>query len=100
MPDFDIDFEDVQRQKVIDYVEEKYGSEQVSSIGTYMQMATKAAFKDAARTLGLAFDKSNQFSAMIPDGMSISDSLQSSDASDEFKAMYENDGIIQKAVML
>jgi len=51
MPDFDIDFEDVQRGKVIEYVENKYGSEQVSSIGTYMQMATKAAFKDAARTL-------------------------------------------------
>ncbi|PJA48816.1 MAG: hypothetical protein CO170_01560 [candidate division SR1 bacterium CG_4_9_14_3_um_filter_40_9] len=100
MPDFDIDFEDVQRGKVIEYVEKKYGSEQVSSIGTYMQMATKAAFKDAARTLGLAFDKSNQFSGLIPDGMSISDALQSQDASDEFKSMYENDGIIQKAVML
>lgn len=100
MPDFDIDFEDVQRQKVIDYVEKKYGSEQVSSIGTYMQLATKAAFKDAARTLGLAFDKSNQFSTLIPDGMRISEALESNDASDEFKSMYENDTIIQKAVML
>jgi DNA polymerase-3 subunit alpha len=100
MPDFDIDFEDVQRGKVIEYVENKYGSEQVSSIGTYMQLATKAAFKDAARTLGLAFDKSNQFSGMIPDGMSISDALRSNDATDEFKTMYENDSIIQKAVTL
>jgi len=39
----------------------------------------------------LAFDKSNQFSGLIPDGMSISDALQSQDASDEFKSMYEND---------
>ncbi|MBU1758221.1 hypothetical protein KKG31_03545 [Patescibacteria group bacterium] len=63
-------------------------------------MATKAAFKDAARTLGLAFDKSNQFSSMMPDGMSISDALKSDDSSEEFKTMYEDDGTIQKAVRL
>jgi DNA polymerase-3 subunit alpha len=62
MPDFDIDFEDTQREKVIQYVTEKYGQEQVSAIGTYMQMASKAAFKDVARVLGVPFEKSNQIS--------------------------------------
>jgi DNA polymerase-3 subunit alpha len=51
MPDFDIDFEDTLREKVIDYVTEKYGADRVCAIGTFMKMASKAAFKDAARTL-------------------------------------------------
>lgn len=51
MPDFDIDFEDTQRQRVIDYCTNKYGKEKVCSIGTFMKMATKAAFKDAARAV-------------------------------------------------
>jgi len=62
MPDFDIDFEDVKSEKVIQDDKEKYGNEQVSGIGTYMQMASKAAFKDVARVLGVPFEKSNQIS--------------------------------------
>jgi DNA polymerase-3 subunit alpha len=62
MPDFDIDFEDTLREKVIEYVKHKYGEDKVCSIGTYMQMASKAAFKDVARVVGIPFDKSNQIS--------------------------------------
>jgi DNA polymerase-3 subunit alpha len=51
MPDFDIDFEDTHRDRVIEYVREKYGAEKVSAIGTYMQLASKAAFKDSARVV-------------------------------------------------
>ena len=51
MPDFDIDFEDTQRQRVIDYCSQKYGQEKVCSIGTFMKIATKAAFKDSARAV-------------------------------------------------
>ena len=51
MPDFDIDFEDTQRDRVIGHIREKYGDQNVCSIGTFMKMATKAAFKDAARAL-------------------------------------------------
>jgi DNA polymerase-3 subunit alpha len=69
MPDFDIDFEDTLREKVIEYVRQKYGEDKVSAIGTYMQMASKAAFKDVARVIGLPFEKSNQISALMPDKM-------------------------------
>ncbi len=65
MPDFDIDFEDTLREKVVQYVTEKYGHENVCAIGTYMKLATKAAFKDAARAIGIPFDKSNQVSNLL-----------------------------------
>jgi DNA polymerase-3 subunit alpha len=67
MPDFDVDFEDSLRDRVIQYVIDRYGEDKVAAIGTYMQLATKAAFKDAARAMGVPFDKSNSFSSTIAD---------------------------------
>jgi len=100
MPDFDIDFEDTQREKVVQYVTEKYGQEQVCSIGTYMQMASKAAFKDVARVLGVPFEKSNQISWLMPDKTSLYQAIQSGEATDELKGIYESDEKIQRAAEL
>ncbi len=100
MPDFDIDFEDTQREKVIQYVSAKYGKEQVGAIGTYMQMASKAAFKDVARVLGVPFEKSNQISAIMPDKLSLLKAVQAPDASEELKALYEGDAKIQQTAEL
>ncbi len=96
MPDFDIDFEDTLREQVISYVREKYGEDKVSSIGTYMQMAPKAAFKDVARVMGIPFEKSNLISGLMPDKMSMLDSVKSENAPDELKAIYESDEKVQK----
>ncbi|HRX64039.1 MAG TPA: DNA polymerase III subunit alpha [Candidatus Absconditabacterales bacterium] len=98
MPDFDIDFEDTQRDRVIEYVKGKYGEENVCAIGTFMQMATRAAFKDAARAIGVPFDKSNKFSSLIPDRTSISEAIKTPDGNEELKSMYNNDDNIKKAV--
>ena len=100
MPDFDIDFEDVQRERVIQYVTEKYWKDQVSSIGTYMQMASKAAFKDVARVLGVPFEKSNQISWLMPDKISLLQAVQAPDASEELKAVYEWDAKVKQAAEL
>jgi len=100
MPDFDIDFEDVQRERVIQYVTEKYGQDQVSSIGTYMQLASKAAFKDVARVLGVPFEKSNQISWLMPDKMSLLQAVQAPDAGEELKGIYESDAKVQQAAEL
>lgn len=98
MPDFDIDFEDTQRERVIEYVKNKYWQENVCAIWTFMQMAKKAAFKDAARAIWIPFDKSNQFSALIPEKNSITEAINSQEWSEELKTAYENDKNIQKAV--
>ena len=54
MPDIDIDFDDDGRGKVIDYVIEKYGSDQVAQIVTYGKMAAKSSIRDTARVLDLS----------------------------------------------
>jgi len=100
MPDFDIDFEDVQRERVIQYVTEKYWQDQVSSIWTYMQLASKAAFKDVARVLGVPFEKSNQISWLMPDKISLLQAVHSPDVWEELKAIYESDAKVKQAAEL
>ncbi len=67
MPDIDIDFDDVGRSKVIDYVVEKYGKNQVAQIITYGTMAAKMSVKDVSRVMDLPLDESNAIAKMIPE---------------------------------
>jgi len=65
MPDIDTDFEDTQRDKVIHYISDKYGSNKVAHIGTYMKLAAKASFKDVARVMWVKFTDANNIASMI-----------------------------------
>ncbi|MGD1841449.1 MAG: DNA polymerase III subunit alpha, partial [Thermonemataceae bacterium] len=67
MPDIDVDFDDVGRAKVIDYVVDKYGKNQVAQIVTYGTMAAKMAIKDVARVLDLPLDETNKVAKLVPD---------------------------------
>ncbi|HEY9560116.1 MAG TPA: DNA polymerase III subunit alpha [Anseongella sp.] len=67
MPDIDTDFDDEGRQKVIEYVVDKYGRNQVAQIITYGSMAAKMSIKDVARTLELPLADSNYLTKLVPD---------------------------------
>jgi DNA polymerase-3 subunit alpha len=67
MPDIDTDFDDVGRQKVIDYVVEKYGRNQVAQIVTYGTMAAKSSIKDVARVMDLPLPDSNALAKLVPE---------------------------------
>src|SRR5688572_22431499 len=67
MPDIDTDFDDVGRQKVIDYVVEKYGRNQVAQIVTYGTMAAKMSIKDVARVLDLPLPEANALAKLVPE---------------------------------
>jgi len=72
MPDIDTDFDDEGRQKVIDYVVEKYGKQQVAQIVTYGTMAAKMSIKDVSRVLDLPLDQANALAKLVPDKPGIS----------------------------
>lgn len=72
MPDIDTDFDDEGRQKVIDYVVEKYGKNQVAQIVTYGSMAAKMSIKDVARVLDLPLQDSNMLAKLVPEKPGIS----------------------------
>ncbi len=67
MPDIDTDFDDEGRQKVIDYVVDKYGKNQVAQIITYGTMAAKMSIKDVARVMDLPLAESNMLAKLVPD---------------------------------
>jgi DNA polymerase III subunit alpha len=67
MPDIDTDFDDEGRQKVIDYVVDKYGKNQVAQIVTYGTMAAKMSIKDVARVMDLPLPESNALAKLIPE---------------------------------
>ncbi|WP_298118684.1 DNA polymerase III subunit alpha [Flavobacterium sp.] len=66
MPDIDIDFDDEGRGRVMDYVINKYGSNQVAQIITYGKMATKSAIRDTARVLDLPLFEADRIAKLIP----------------------------------
>lgn len=67
MPDIDIDFDDEGRQRVLDWVTEKYGQDKVAHIVTFGSMAAKMAIKDVARVLKLDLSESNRLAKMVPE---------------------------------
>ena len=66
MPDFDIDFCQTNRDRVIDYVKEKYGRNAVSQIATFGTMAARAAIRDVGRVLDMSYNFCDGISKLIP----------------------------------
>ncbi|RKE98484.1 DNA polymerase III subunit alpha [Ichthyenterobacterium magnum] len=66
MPDIDIDFDDEGRSRVMDYVIDKYGSNQVAQIITYGTMAAKSSIRDTARVLDLPLFDADRIAKLIP----------------------------------
>ena len=96
MPDIDIDFDDEGRSRVMDYVINKYGSNQVAQIITYGTMAAKSSIRDTARVLDLPLNEADRISKLIPNmtklnkifGLSPGD-LRSRFRSDELPKVQE-----------
>lgn len=78
MPDFDVDFCIEGRDRVIDYVAQKYGREAVSQIITFGTMAAKAVIKDVARVQGKSYGLADKISKLIPKtpGISLAQAIE------------------------
>ena len=91
MPDIDIDFDDVGRQKVIDYVVDKYGFNQVAQIVTYGTMAAKSSIRDVGRVLDLPLDQVNSIAKSIPTNFSLQELLAGDKMGGDLKEKLRND---------
>jgi DNA polymerase-3 subunit alpha len=96
MPDFDIDFCQDRRGRVIEYVEKKYGKENVSQIITFGKLQAKAVVKDVGRVLGLQFSETDQITKLFPDELNIrlKDAFEQSA---DLRAKIESEPKLQKA---
>ena len=76
MPDFDIDFCQSNRDRVIDYVKDRYGKDAVSQIATFGTMAARAAIRDVGRVLDFSYGFCDGISKLIPNKPGMSVTLQ------------------------
>ncbi|PKG48846.1 MULTISPECIES: DNA polymerase III subunit alpha [Halomonadaceae] len=86
MPDFDVDFCMEKRDKVIEYVAERYGRNAVSQIVTFGTMAAKAVVRDVARAQGRPYSLGDKLSKLIPFevGMTLAKAIEQEPALKEF----------------
>ena len=99
MPDFDIDFCMDKRDKVIDYVGQKYGKNAVSQIATFGTMAARAVVRDVARALGKPYALGDRISKMIPfiPGMTLKKAISSQPI---FKKMIQDEAEVSEIIDL
>ncbi|MDR1840502.1 MAG: DNA polymerase III subunit alpha [Holophagales bacterium] len=95
MPDVDIDFCRDGRQKVIDYVTEKYGRDRVCNIVTINSMKAKAVIKDVARVFEKDFNWSNELTKLVPLEIGIK-VRQAIEKSDRLKERYEKEADVKE----
>lgn len=97
MPDIDVDFCNEDRQKVIDYVVEKYGRERVCQIITFNKMKAKNAIRDVGRVLDVSYADTDAIAKMIPFDlkMTIKKAL---DLNPDLKAKYDTDATAKELI--
>ena len=99
MPDFDVDFCMEGRDRVIDYVSDKYGRERVSQIITYGTMAAKAVVRDVGRVLGHSYGYVDRIAKLVPFELDIT--LDSAlEKEPELKRLYSEDEEVRNLIDL
>jgi DNA polymerase-3 subunit alpha len=99
LPDFDVDFCMEGRDRVIDYVADKYGQDKVSQIITYGTMAARAVVRDVGRVLGHPFGYVDKIAKLVPfePGMTLERALAESE---DLKATYDEDDDVRALIDL
>jgi DNA polymerase-3 subunit alpha len=99
MPDMDIDFAVAGRERVINYVAEKYGRDRVAQIITFSTMMARAAVRDAGRVLEIPYGTVDKVAKLIPEGPKVylEDNLK---PGSELRQAYDNDPQVREIVDL
>lgn len=98
MPDIDTDFDDSGRQRVIDYVVDKYGKNQVAQIITYGSMAARTSIQDVGRVLDMPLSDVNSLKKLVPETLGIT--LRGAiDQVPELKEIYNNGSDLRATVL-
>ena len=99
LPDMDIDFSVAGRDRVINYVTEKYGRDRVAQIITFSTMMARAAVRDAGRVLEVPYGAVDKVAKMIPEGPKVylEDNLK---PGQELRSAYDADPVVKEIVDL
>lgn len=90
MPDIDIDFDDRGRSKVLDYIVDKYGRENVCQIVTFGTMGARSVIRDVARVLNIPLNEADRIAKMIPEAVGMTLEKACKEAPD-FRALKQHE---------
>jgi DNA polymerase-3 subunit alpha len=96
-PDIDIDFTDVRRDEVIDYLAQKYGRDRVAQIITFGTMAARAVVRDVGRALGYSYSYCDKIAKLIPPHSTLDEALAKVI---ELRELYQSDEKAQRLLDL
>ncbi|MGL6193505.1 MAG: DNA polymerase III subunit alpha, partial [Thermoguttaceae bacterium] len=96
-PDIDIDFDQLRRGEILDYVKEKYGESNVAQIGTFGTMAAKASIKAVGRALGIPIGAVNDITKLVPEAPKMT-LKKAFDQSAELCTIYEENGEVKELI--
>ncbi len=100
MPDIDMDFGDMRRGEVVDYVRRKYGDDHVAQIVTFGTMAARAAIRDVGRALNIPYAEVDTVAKLVPSGpgalhMTLNDALR---LSKQLSDLYNEDEKVHRLI--
>ncbi len=98
MPDIDIDFSVVGREKVIEYVTEKYGRDHVAQIATFGTIKARQAIRDAARVMDVPYGQADRIAKLVPEVLNITLDAALADAKGELRQAYDSDDLVRQVV--
>lgn len=98
MPDIDIDFSVIGREKVIEYVAEKYGRDHVAQIATFGTIKARQAIRDAARVMDVPYGQADRIAKLVPEVLNITLDAALADAKGELRQAYDSDELVHQVV--
>jgi DNA polymerase-3 subunit alpha len=98
MPDIDIDFSVAGREKVIDYVANKYGRDRVAQIATFGTIKARQAIRDAARVMDIPYGQADRIAKLVPEVLDITLDACLADPKCELKAAYDTEQVVREVV--
>ena len=99
MPDIDVDFDYIQRGRVIDYVKERYGYDHVAQIVTFGTMAAKGAIRDVGRVLNMPYAEVAEIAGLVPNELKITLDKAMKESAD-FRRAYEERPEVKRLIDL
>jgi DNA polymerase III subunit alpha len=101
MPDFDVDFCQNQRDRVIDYVQDKYGADQVAQIITFGTLQARAVLRDVGRVLQMPYGQVDRLAKLVPQNPANPVSLEKAIADEpRFEVERENDPLVDRLLVI
>ncbi len=98
MPDIDIDFSVAGREKVIDYVADKYGRDRVAQIATFGTIKARQAIRDAARVMDVPYGQADRIAKLVPEVLDITLDACLADSKCELKIAYDSEQLVREVV--